>query len=358
MQADLVPAVSKGKLLESLEALSFRCVIERQGNRFTQQPVVMEYITEQIIDTTIDELSQSNLDLLATHSLLKATAKNYIRQTQRQAIVEPLCERLRDRFPSQAEIARHLQQQIQELPSAARTGYAAGNLINLLCHLGADLTGADFSGLTIRQAYLRDTPLHQVNFANSNQIQSVFADALTDIFGIAISNDGSLIAMTGTEGMLFIYELTTGKWLHSLRAHDAWTMGATFDREGNRLFTGSFDRKICEWDVTTGRCLHTWLTDSPVADIAISPDDRLLASSHEDGTVRLWDLQTRECLHTRSAHQAMVTSTVFHPVRPWLVSSSYDGTIDLWDYTTGTDLATLGDRTHPIWSVKFNPQGT
>jgi len=50
LQTDIIPAVSKGKLLESLEALNFRCLIERQGTQFTQQPIVMEYITEQIIN--------------------------------------------------------------------------------------------------------------------------------------------------------------------------------------------------------------------------------------------------------------------------------------------------------------------
>jgi WD40 repeat protein len=360
LQTDMIPAVPKRQLLESLESLSSRCLIEQQGMRFTQQPVVMEYITEQILDIAVHELSQPTLKLLNTHALLKATTKDHIRETQRRLILQPLCDRWLEQGQSQGAIVQQLRQHLSQLQlqREARSGYAAGNLINLLCHLQADLTGFNFSGLTIRQAYLRDIPLHHVNFANSNHIQSVFAEALTDILGMALSLDGCLLAMTGTEGMLFVYEVTTGRWLHSLRAHDAWTMGVAFNHKGNRLFTGSFDRKICEWDLLTGRCLHTWQTDISVNYIALSPDDRLLASSHEDGTVRLWDLQTRECIQTRSAHQAVATSVSFHPDRSWLVSSSYDCTINLWDYKTGECLSTFREHTHPIWDVKFNPQGT
>jgi hypothetical protein len=100
LQANIVPAVSKGKLLESLEALSFRCIIEQQGNRFTQQPVVMEYITECILDTAVTESIDSELDFLATHALIEATAKDYIRQTQTRLILEPVAKRLLKRYPN------------------------------------------------------------------------------------------------------------------------------------------------------------------------------------------------------------------------------------------------------------------
>ncbi len=82
LQSDIVPGVPKGNLLESLEALSFRCLIERQGTRFTQQPVVMEYVTEELLDRAVDDLQNPTLDFLTTHTLLKATAKDYIRETQ------------------------------------------------------------------------------------------------------------------------------------------------------------------------------------------------------------------------------------------------------------------------------------
>jgi WD40 repeat protein/transcriptional regulator with XRE-family HTH domain len=367
LHADIVPAVSKGRLLESLEALSFRCLIEQQGTRFTQQPVVMEYMTEYILDQAIEDLEQPKLNFLTTHALLKATAKDYIRETQKRLIVKPLCDRLLNRFQTQIAIADKIAQHVIQLHDSEDSGYSAGNLLNLLCHLQVDLRGADFSGLTIRQAYLREATLHRVNLAHSIPIQCVFAETMTDVFGAAISPDGRLLAMTGGKsGMLFIYEFATGKWLHSLRAHQAWTMGVTFTSLGNRLWTGSIDQTICEWDVVTGNCLRSWQTDSAITDIALSPLNRksaqpvepFLASAHENRTIQLWDLSTLTCIQTLSGHESTVLSINFHPDRPWLVSSSIDCTVKIWDYTTGDCLATLRGHTQIVRNTQFNLQGT
>ncbi|MEH1841003.1 MAG: hypothetical protein V7L20_20145 [Nostoc sp.] len=39
----MVPTVPQAKLLEALESLSWRNLIERRQGSYTQQPVVMEY---------------------------------------------------------------------------------------------------------------------------------------------------------------------------------------------------------------------------------------------------------------------------------------------------------------------------
>jgi uncharacterized protein YjbI with pentapeptide repeats len=60
--------------------------------------------------------------------------------------------------------------------SPQQTGYVGGNIINLLRQLQVDLSGYDFSHLTVWQANLQGMNLHNVNFANSDLRQSVFSD--------------------------------------------------------------------------------------------------------------------------------------------------------------------------------------
>lgn len=145
LQADIVPVVPKDRLLESLESLRFRCLSEQQGTRFTQQPVVMEYIAEQLLTTAAQEVERQTLQVLMTHALLKAAAVDYIRESQRQLILEPLIGRLLTQFGSRDAIARHLRQllsQCQQAIAYSADYYGAGNLLNLLSHLKADLTGS------------------------------------------------------------------------------------------------------------------------------------------------------------------------------------------------------------------------
>jgi len=81
LQEDLLVLTSKQKLLETLKGLGWRSLIETTSE-LTQQPVVMEYITECFIDCICTEISTGKIELLCTHALIKATAKDYIREVK------------------------------------------------------------------------------------------------------------------------------------------------------------------------------------------------------------------------------------------------------------------------------------
>jgi len=68
-----------------------------------------------------------------------------------------------------------------------------------------DLSGWDFSNLTVRQAYLPETNLHLVNFAGANLANSVFAEVLGSGLSIAFSPDGKLLAMGDTNGEIHLW---------------------------------------------------------------------------------------------------------------------------------------------------------
>jgi WD40 repeat protein len=38
----------------------------------------------------------------------------------------------------------------------------------------------------------------------------------------------------------------------------------------------------------------------------LSPNEQIIASSSEDGTIKLWEIATGECLHTLKGHQGRV----------------------------------------------------
>ncbi|NJM27884.1 MAG: NACHT domain-containing protein, partial [Pseudanabaena sp. RU_4_16] len=56
LQADIVPTISKAILLEVLTSLSRRSLIERHPTGFTQQPVVMEYVTDKLVTCICEEI--------------------------------------------------------------------------------------------------------------------------------------------------------------------------------------------------------------------------------------------------------------------------------------------------------------
>lgn len=203
LQSDLFPAPSTSVLLETLKSLKERSLVEQTTDGFTQQPVVMEYMTDRFIARICTELTQSDFFSFLNHYvLLKATAKDYIRASQIRFIIEPLVSQAIAHLGSKQKLAERLCEILARLctHNSKMDGYVTGNLINLFAYLGVDLTGFDFSHLPIWQANLANIKLQRVNFACADLSNSVFAETFGGISCVAFSRDGKLLATSDTSG--------------------------------------------------------------------------------------------------------------------------------------------------------------
>lgn len=178
LQSDIVPLISKARLLEALEALSLRSLIERQANSYTLQPAVREYVVEQLTEQLVNELRTAELSLFLNQALLKATAEDSIRVIQRKFILQNIAQQFSRQFGSLAALEQQTLQILTQLRRSAdqSAGYGAGNLLNLMYALGLDLTSYNFSNLSIWQADLRSMILRQVNFTEADFTNTVFAE--------------------------------------------------------------------------------------------------------------------------------------------------------------------------------------
>src|SRR5262249_26052228 len=101
----LVKRPSRARVLEALEALSRRSLIERgEGGSFTLQSVVMEYVTDALLDRLSEEIVAQTMDHLRWYALEQAQAKDYVRETQVRLLVRPLLERLRAELGSDTRV--------------------------------------------------------------------------------------------------------------------------------------------------------------------------------------------------------------------------------------------------------------
>ena len=113
---------------------------------FSQKPVVMVYVTDRLIDGVCREISADKVGkYLQNYALLKATAKDYLRQTQARSIVDEIIARI---GLSKPQLEAKLRAIIVILP-CQQPDYAVGNLLNLLVRLGADLSELDLNTLFV-----------------------------------------------------------------------------------------------------------------------------------------------------------------------------------------------------------------
>jgi photosystem II stability/assembly factor-like uncharacterized protein len=78
-----------------------------------------------------------------------------------------------------------------------------------------------------------------------------------------------------------------------------------------------------------------------VYSVAFSPDGTKLASGSFDKTIKLWSVSTQSLLNTLTGHTYRVYSVAFSPDGTKLASGSLDNTIKLWNVSTGTLLRTI-----------------
>jgi WD40 repeat protein len=360
LQEDMVYPPPRRGLLEALGSLRRRSLIEPSAARFTLLNVVMEYVTSRLIDQVYAEIMTGDVALFKSHALVKAQAKEYVRQSQVRLILKPVADRLLAVLGSKEAVRKHFLTDILSPlreKSALEPGYTGGNTLNLLCHLACDLSGADFSHLAVWQACLQGVALPGVNFAYADLARSVSTQAFGGAGAVAFSPDGRLLAAGTDNGEIHVWRAADGRQLVTCKGHTDWVRSVVFSPEGSILASGSGDQTIRLWDLNTGQCLKTLLGHPrPVWSIAFSPDGLILASG-SDQTVRLWEVSTGQCFKTLPGHTRSVISVALSPDGSILASGSSDQTVRLWEVSTGQCLTILSRHTRTVSSVAFAPDG-
>ncbi|MCB0174323.1 MAG: tetratricopeptide repeat protein, partial [Anaerolineae bacterium] len=390
LMADLLDGPSRAAVLAALHALWRRNLVERgpQNLTFTLQRVVMEYLTQRLIERAADEIEQGRFDLLVSHALSQATAKDYVRRSQEWLIVTPLLKRLTTLYGSPEQLDQQLRTRLaaqRDRPPEAQ-GYGPGNLINLLRLLRGHLRGLDLARLAIRQVYLQGVDLHDTSLAEATIQDSPFTETFGAMTAVAISSTGAYWAAASRCGEIRIWAAAGQTPYRVWEAHTASTWDLAFSPDGRTLATGSWDGTVKLWDIVTGALLwssgHTghiqrvtftpdghrlaasggeatvwiWHTQAgmepqllthpgTVTGIAWSPDSQLLATGDRRGTVRLWAMPETEppvCRRTLTGHTNAITGLAFAPDGYTLASSSWDGTVKLWDMTALLPSTSLG----------------
>jgi hypothetical protein len=369
------------------------------------QPVLIEYVTRLLIEQVCQEILAGQVRLLNQQALLKASAQDYVREIQRRLLLAPVADwtpidiiqefnRITEAFrresvqqdsaylPAdirallknfQETLARltdtqdSLEQQLLGLLAHLRAqpphtpGYAAGNILNLLCLLKQnDLADCDCARLNIRQADLQHANLRRVNAAHANFEQVLFAEVFSGIIALAYSPCGSLLAAGSTNGQIRVWRLADWKQVAVLTGHQDWVRALAFSPDGTRLVSASDDETLCVWDARAGQRVMTLRGHAGrVLATAWNPAGTRLASGGEDALIRLWDANSGELVESwQPAPWWWVMALAFHPVEPSLLVSHHgDGVIRVWDLTDGCQIAVFTGHQGPIRAIAFHPEG-
>ncbi len=377
LKADIVAEDHKQNLVYTLRSLERRFLVEvrdQGGALYGLHPIVSEYVLSRFVREMFRDLTEGNLDLFNSYALLKADAKDFLREFQRNYIVRPVLERLKNHFKSVNKVEQHLNSKLDgfKADNHHRLGYAGGNFINLMVELSTgELSKKDFSDLMIWQAYLQDVRLRNVSFQSCELNRSVFTETVSDVMAIALNPftyetpayETPLLACGDTNGKLHLWQTDSdtaqtrqGEKRAEWAAHSGWVRAIAFVPGQPLLISGGEDSLLKLWQVPTMAEQPTlyakqlWQQDTKawVHSVAISPDQTVIACGGEnqitlhrleDGK-EIYRLQDRvNCAEIEQnwAVQTMrgrglsrVRSLTFSPDGQWLASSGDDEVIRVW----------------------------
>ena len=240
----------------------------------------------------------------------------------------------------------------------AEVNYAGGNIATLMVKIDRTaLEGKDLSYAVILGADFVNVSLQCLNLTKANLSHSVFTNTLSSVFSIAFSSDGNLLATVDYDGMIHLWEITSGKELWTCKGHVGTIRSVTFSPDARIVVTGSVDRTLKLWDTRTNECLKILQGHlKSVTSVAFNSNGEIVASGSADATARFWDVNTGKCLKVLQGHTDAVRSIAFSPNGEAFASGSHDTTVKLWDVYSGECLKTLRGHTKGVSSVDFIPE--
>lgn len=145
-------------------------------------------------------------------------------------------------------------------------------------------------------------------------VKRVIECASSPMCPVALSPDGSLLAVTGPGQTVQVYRMDNDKPATLGHHHHNAVRSLAFSPDGRYLASVSHDRTAKLWDVTTGQEYMTLHGHTDLVNCAaFSPDGHLLATASDDQTVRLCEVQTGRLVTVLKPWSSAVLALAFSP---------------------------------------------
>ena len=169
--------------------------------------------------------------------------------------------------------------------------------------------------------------------------------------GIAFSPDGNRLAVATSIGV-WLYDAETSNEIALLTGHKEEVTTVAFSPDGTKLASGSDDTTIRLWEIPSGKALHSLGGENaPRIGVRVLPAPRPGEDVNELQTDDAVDIENETISES-------VRSVAFSSDGIKLASESDDATVRLWDILTQKYIVTFLERRYAGWSVASSPDGT
>lgn len=344
------------QLPSTLQVLQRNLPLIRNQKSFALQPVLLEYFTDRFTVDMGQALLATDLQKIDQFCWLQTTIPDYRRQSQLRLLVEPILRYCQTQLASEQTLETLILDRLKQFQDSSLTGYGAGNLVNLLVHIGSHLSQRQFSNLSLRHIYLQGQQLWNTDFGQSHFEDAVFTQSIKGVMAITSNSQTKLVAVSDSDGVIYLYSLGETQPIMSLQDHQyqSWIYGIDFNPWGDRLLSGGLDNIIRLWNCQTGELIRCWSHTSAIISVAYHPNGQQFATGCRNGDICLWDVAKEHPVRVLSGHQSLVACVCFTSDGSRLISSDDQGIIKIWDETTSKYLHRIEAHQSRVRSLAVN----
>jgi WD40 repeat protein len=181
---------------------------------------------------------------------------------------------------------------------------------------------------------------------------------------IAFSPDGKVLAvasftMSRPDGSrrLAIWDIPSRKRLDRLTEAAPDAQFVSFSKDNRSLAVGYLDGWVRLWDFRNGEKLGEFkMTSGQVHSVAFSPDGSVVAAGAGE-MIYLHNVAARRKLGLWQAHAGLIWRVMWAPDGLTLASSGNDGVVKLWNLATQELVLALKQDLGPVYSLAFTKDG-
>ena len=159
------------------------------------------------------------------------------------------------------------------------------------------------------------------------------------VSSLAFKPDDPNVLVTGSwDKTVKLWDLSTSTCLSTMRGHTDPVSSVCFSPDGAKIVSGSWDEKVLIWDAASGEQLCSLNVDAGfygVLSISFAPKGDMVAAGCSNGKIFFVDPTAGEIKSSLTGHTHTVTGVYFDPTGKKIVSCSRDKTIRFWDSATG-----------------------
>jgi WD40 repeat protein len=177
---------------------------------------------------------------------------------------------------------------------------------------------------------------------------------------LAISPDNQLIvSISGAENTTKIWELNTGKLLKTIGEDQGFVTALAFSPDGKVLVTAASgqDRTLKIWDVANWTLLKKSAPQfGHIYDLVITPNGQKVVAAIRN-FINVWNLETGKELLSLKVAALDLNAIAISPNNKLIATAEKEGTISLVDITRGQIVTKLPGHKGWVTDLVFSPDG-